>query len=1061
MPDGTSLAVTGLGLVGPVAVVVTEDEQPDGPVRSTATFPRVSDALAHVVALQADPAFRARVAVHAGEDEASVTLRATRLAGIGHVGQVLLSRAAADLVVDSLAADMSLLDLGVQRLRDLGRPEHVFQMCRAETTASFPPLRSLGQLPNNLPPQLTPFIGRERELEEVQRLLVDSRLVTLTGAGGCGKTRLAAQAVADVVERYPGGVWWVELAGVDTSQVGSAVLAAARVRHDHRRPAADRLAAYVGDRPSLIVLDNCEHVVDAAATLVDQTLRATPAITFLTTSREALSVPGEQVWRVPAMSLPPEVARIGTEPLAMYDAVKLFVDRAARARPGFTVTNQLAPVIAELCVRLDGIALAIELAAARVRMMSPEQILAGLDDRFRLLSGGARTTIARQRTLEASVEWSHALLSDAERILLRRLSVLASGFDLEAAVAVCGGDGLDPGDVVERLGRLVDKSLVAVSDTVAPTRYRLLETIAEFAGDRLLEAGETATVRDLHLGHFLRMAETLARLTEAADIAALDRLDRERSNLEAALEWGLAAGAHAAALRLATMLAPYWLARSHYTVGDAWLTRVLEHAERDAWWARGSAALAMLHLPAMDLPSAFGLIDSQAAAAVAEAVDDTIAAGRALLHQGVVELYLGLPEAAVKVEEAAALCAEGDDVFAQRLAWAVLYFGMTVLRDDAVEASRYADELARLPTPPDGNVDVLVSLGRGHADLRAGRLSDARAHLESAVASSLAIGSVAWQMFAIDGLVELELLTGHAGAVAAILSDGLAGVRGSAPGREEIFNMHEAAAALANGDLANAGAGLVSTEAAVREFGGPWFLMRWLLHAGSVALAQAELAVAGRHLDEALATADGQSSAWCRAHALHLLGRVARREGRSVDAENRQHEALALALDRSLLPIVVLTLFALGGLAIDAESPSEGARLLAAAEGTRAAIGLELDPEHQATIDADNAQVRVELSVDEFQAASAEGRSLDAAEAAAYARRARGERGRPKAGWLSLTPTEEQVVNLVAEGLSNPQIGQRMFISASTVKTHLSHVFAKLGVTTRSELAAGSARREA
>jgi non-specific serine/threonine protein kinase len=362
-----------------------------------------------------------------------------------------------------------------------------------------PPRTTPNGAPNNLPLPVTSFIGREREIDEVKRLLATTRLLTLTGAGGCGKTRLALEVAADALGAYPDGVWLVELAALADPRsalvpalVPWAVASAVGARERPGSTVTDSLVDHLRTRTLLLVLDNCEHVVGAAAQLVDALLRSCPGLRILATSREALGSAGETTWRVPSLAAPPRSAagELPLEHLTRYEAVRLFVDRARAALPGFAVTDQSAPALAEICRRLDGIPLAIELAAARVRVFSVEQIAARLDDRFRLLTAGQRTAMPRRRTLRATVDWSYALLSEPERALLRRLSVFAGGWAFEAAEAVAAGDGIHPYAVLDLLAQLVDKSLVIAEELRGAVRYRLLETIRQYARDRLPEAGE-------------------------------------------------------------------------------------------------------------------------------------------------------------------------------------------------------------------------------------------------------------------------------------------------------------------------------------------------------------------------------------------------------------------------------------------------------------------------------------------------------------------------------------------------------------------------------------------
>ena len=560
-------------------------------------FGRAADAVVAATAAQrelaAHPwpeggAVRVRMGLHTGEPTLTpggyVGLdvhRAARLCAAGHGGQVLLSQTTRDLVEQELPDGATLLDLGEHRLKDLPRPERVYQLVVADLPSAFPPLRTLDASPNNLPTQLTSFVGREREAAEAERLLGTTRLLTLTGAGGAGKTRLALKVAADLLEAYPDGVWLVELAALaDPALVPQTVASALGLFEQPSRPLIQTLADFLKPRTLLLVLDNCEHLVEACAALADGLLRACPQLRIMATSREALGIAGETAWRLPSLSLPDPRHLPPTESLTQYEAVRLFIERALAAQPTFAVTNQNAPAVAQLCHRLDGIPLAIELAAARVKALTVEQIAARLDDRFRLLTGGSRTALPRQQTLRAAIDWSYALLSEPERVLLRRLSVFAGGWTLEAAEAVCSGDGLEDFEVLDLLCQLVDKSLVLADEQDGEARYGLLETVRQYAQDRLLEAGEAEIVRERHRDWFLELVEQAEPRLEGPEQAFwFERLETEHDNLRAALDWSQAdpAGAEAG-LRLAGPLWWFWVLRGHGREGRERLTALLARA---------------------------------------------------------------------------------------------------------------------------------------------------------------------------------------------------------------------------------------------------------------------------------------------------------------------------------------------------------------------------------------------------------------------------------------------------------------------------------------------------
>ena len=435
---------------------------------------------------------------------------------------------------------------------------------------------------HNMPLALTSFIGREREIAEVRRLLLledKDRLLTLTGPGGCGKTRLALAVASEVVEEFEDGVWWVELASLsDPNLVPQAVASVLGVREASGRSLTHMLAHHLKPKKTLLVLDNCEHLVESCTAFADALLHACPNLRILVTSREALGIAGERAWLVPSLSLPDSQNLPPLEGLANYEAIRLFVERAASAATTFELTERDAPAVARLCQRLDGIPLAIELAAARARVLSVEQIASRLDDCFSLLTGGSRMGLPRQRTLQATIEWSHDLLSEKERTLFRKLTVFAGGFTLEAAEAVCAGRDVEPEEVLDLLTYLVDKSMVLVAQQGGKARYRLLETVRQYGRQKLDESGEEPAVRRHHADFFLKLAEQVEPKINSKDHSLwLERLEAEHANLRAALAYYSqekeAQGE--AGLRLAGALFWFWFYRGHWSEGRGWLDGAL------------------------------------------------------------------------------------------------------------------------------------------------------------------------------------------------------------------------------------------------------------------------------------------------------------------------------------------------------------------------------------------------------------------------------------------------------------------------------------------------------
>lgn len=503
-----------------------------------------------------------------------------RLTSAAHGGQVLVSLATQELVRDGLPEGVTLRDMGERRLKDIVRAERIYQLVIPNLPGDFPPLKTLDVYQHNLPAQMTSFIGRQTEMAEVKQALGAHRLVTLTGSGGAGKSRLSLQVGMECLPEFSDGVWLAELAPVtDPTLIPQTLLSIFNLRVDSQRDPLESLTDYLRSKTLLLLLDNCEHLIEACARIGEALLRACPKLRILASSREALGIDGEFAYRVPSLNAPNPADLPPLDQLEKVDSMRLFIERAATAKPGFTLTRDNAASLAQICFRLDGIPLAIELAASRVKVLSPEQIAARLDDRFRLLTGGSRTALPRQQTLRAMIDWSYSLLSEQEKTLFRRLAVFAGGWTLEAAEAVCSEEGGEA-DVLDLLTRLVDKSLVFIGESEGEIRYHRLETIRQYSREKFFETDEVEAVRDRHLDFFVRFAELVDEKLKGSDqVLWQSRMSAEQDNLRAALDWGLSKNPDSA-LRIAGAANLFWTAGGYSAEGFRWTQKALERVEK-------------------------------------------------------------------------------------------------------------------------------------------------------------------------------------------------------------------------------------------------------------------------------------------------------------------------------------------------------------------------------------------------------------------------------------------------------------------------------------------------
>lgn len=911
---------------------------------------------------------------------------------------------------------------------------------------------------HNLPSRVTSFVGREAEKAEVIRLLESTRVVTLTGAGGSGKTRLAVEVARDVVDRWEHGPWWIDLAGLaEPELVSMEVAACLGLTPSAGEPPLEGVISHLGARRILLLLDNAEHLIAASADLVAAVTRDCPGVTVMVTSREGLHVEGESIFAVPALSLP---ASDGKD-MEVSEAVRLFVERARQVRPNFRLDAVTTPAVVEICRRLDGIPLAIELAAARVRMLTPAQIAEGLSDRFRLLTGGPRTALPRQRTLDASVEWSYRLLSPEQQLLFARLSVFAGTFGLDAAEHVCTGDGLAPIEILDLLAGLVDRSLVQVDEGNEEARYRLLESMRVYARDRLADVDDPAAARTRHLDYFVRLA-TDASLGLVADFdATFARLAVEVDNLRAAMDWAMTSGVPRAVIDITEPISGFWLIRGLYSevlrrVGAAVSVQELEAPDR----ARGLVTASIISYMGGDFPAGYEFGD--AALALEDHLDPSLMP-LALSYRA----WAGFHSRKASddqiwgdVARAVALV-ESDDNRLLRdrvalMAGSLTMFGRSVEQGKA-QLRRILETTSAVSPHPIAVVGTHMFLANAwHWD---GRSTDARGHYEEVLRVGGPIGYHYFVSLALAQLSLIDLLEEDAPSARRRIRDATQLAPRAAMGHlllaEGLLAHHQGDTDVALRTIERA----IDLESGSLEM----FVAMAELFAGECALALGDAASARPHFESARARSLDPRYPSGLGRSTLSLAVLSALESEFEQASLLAYDSLEVLADygdRVALPAAVAVIAAVSAAAGAAD---RAARLFGGADRMINGIGVIASSvfpsvdglRHNAVVSA-----RAELGDDEFNRCYAEGAALTSEEAVAYAQRGRGERGRPSSGWQSLTPTEIEVVRHVSEGRTNAEIAERMFVSPNTVKTHLAHVYTKLGLSSRSELAAKAARRD-
>jgi len=918
------------------------------------------------------------------------------------------------------------------------------------------------------PVRVAAFIGRARERAKVAELLAETRVVTLTGSGGCGKTRLAMVVSEDIAGRFADGVRWVDLQVVsEPDRVALAVAEAVDVREQPGQALTDTLVEQLQEQHLLLVLDNCEHLVQACSQLVGDLIAACPRVNLLATSRVPLLVEGEASFEVASLPVPAPDARSGSM-VASAEAARLFEVRARQVDSEFRIGDGNARAVAEICRHLDGVPLAIELAAARIRVLTPSQIAAGLSDRFGLLTKGLRGAPARQQTLEASLDWSYDLLDDGQRLALARLSVFAGSFELDAAEAVVSGNGIANSSVLDLVSGLVEQSLLQVVERHGRARYRLLETIRFYARQRLSELSDDDRVRGRHLAFQLELAaRAQAGLASGQPEPWVARLTADQDDLRAAIDRAVNSRDWSALVGLTEPIYRFWFDRAgstdvYHRLHEAVTGATATEDER----VRGLTTAALLavaggrphdaHRSASMAVDAAKSANANADVSLALALSVRAQAGAVAGLSTTERIYADVAGAIEHAERC------GDP---QALTSTLTMGGWTLLHSETINAAQRPLERA---------IDVCDTTGcrfnlpAAHAVLGlwpvfSGELDRARQHARRCREVANEVGRPAWEAIGLAGLGAADILRGDNGRAQDWLSQAQEVLR--RPSREgnlyrdEFLRPWLALSAYASGNLESAHATAVTIVQIARGWGSRWneSLGEWLL--ALVELARDDYEQARPHLEACRALSTSPRLPFPLGRSLLGLAELARKDEDFAEAWELAHDGMEILNDYGDRVGTAGALETIAALSAALAEPERALRLLAASERFHTDMGIVRFP-----TDADRfARLRdAAHAVLEPTAATAlweAGGALPLADAVSYARRGRGERQRPKIGWESLTPVESDVARLVAKGYGNAEIGRRLFISVNTVKKHLSHVYAKVAVDGRADLAAQVARR--
>jgi predicted ATPase/DNA-binding CsgD family transcriptional regulator len=1036
---------------------------------STVTaFARASDALAAAVELQqtmyteaweGPEPLLARVAVHAGEvhlDDAGryqgPTLnRAGRLLQAGHGGQILASTTAAEVGRAGLGDAVRLIELGPHRLRGIHEAVGIIQITPDGHQTTFPPLRTVGTAAATLPHPDSSLVGRDADLRALAELVDSHRVLTVVGAGGCGKTRLAIELAHETIGRFPHGAAWADLAPVTGPDAVTDAVAVAVGLHTTAEITVERIVGHLANRSLLLLVDNCEHVIDHAAATIAAIQAGCPAIRIVATSREPLALRDEVVWRVPSLVTP--TAADGAD-LLESDAGRLLVDRIRRVRPGYDPGLDDRRALAEVSRRLDGIPLALELAAARTSTTPPQELAARLSERFALLAGGSRDSVARQRTIEASVAWSYQLLEPDEQRVFRGLSVFAGSFTMSAAAALL----VDEPHVDDTIERLLRCSLLV--DRPGPVRrLHMLEPVRWFAREQLIDAGEADAALGRHLDWSLATSLTHGAALEGPDVlAALAELDLDLDNLRAAMDWAQTHDRAADAARIVAAAPWFWIWRGRALEGLRWLHRcgddidelLTPHEQIGLLWARAALgintsspgwrhatnegiALARLEGDArwearlqvlVSMAQAFHdphavLAEAEAHRELCLAARDRFWAATSLVSESLAQITLGRFDLAEPLldqlrDEAEAL--GHPQLLADEISRRVLVDRRFGRADDVHRAAERIGQVTAQLT--ELNAQALVHAQAALVDVAQGHAADVLDSMEALMRRHVDAGEYGYipsiALPIIDALIDLD----RAGEAVERFEPFWESFRQSISWRLRMGNTR-ALALYASGD----------TDAACRA------------------------------LDDVVNEAQAARNEHEIANAERLLAAIDRDAQRFAVAEERLHRALDIQARLGYPQYVADVLEELAGLDLDHDRPTAAAVLFGAASTVRDASGVVRRIGRQRAFDADIARLHRSLDDPELAVAWAKGRALSMNDAVDLARRGRGERRRPATGWESLTATEAKVAALVAEGRTNPEIAEALIMGRATVKTHVSNILRKLGLTNRTQLAAATARR--